>query len=135
MQIFEMGDIYKISKKLVRTKIRMRLKPLYMSWALRRFTQPAKIWIKKHQFITWLDPENKAVGDYIFIHRHWELDVESIIEELLSLGEVFVDIGANIGFFSLRGASIVGPTGQVIAFEPISRVPHQLKMSVQANNH
>ena len=130
-----MGGIYKTLKKLVPTRIRMRLKPFYMRWALRRFTQPAKIWIKKHRFFIWLDPENKAVDDYIFIHGHWELDIAKIIEEHLCVGEIFIDIGANIGYFSLLGASIVGPTGRVIAFEPISRVADQFRMSVQANNH
>jgi len=130
-----MENLYKISKKLIPNKIRMRLKPFYMRWALQRFTQPVKIWIKKYKFFIWLDPRNRAIDEYIFIHRNWEVDIARIIEEHLKLGEVFVDIGANIGYFSLLGASVVGPTGQIYAFEPISRVEQQLKMSVKANNY
>src|SRR6478672_6677537 len=33
-------------------------------------------------------------------------------------GDVFVDVGANMGLFSLKAASIVGRNGMVIAVEP-----------------
>ena len=33
-------------------------------------------------------------------------------------GDVFVDVGAHFGFFSLLAARLVGPAGQVFAFEP-----------------
>ena len=36
----------------------------------------------------------------------------------LRVGDVFVDVGANIGVFSFVAASVVGPTGRVVAFEP-----------------
>jgi len=37
---------------------------------------------------------------------------------LLQPGDVFVDVGANIGYFSLLAASRVGARGRVFAFEP-----------------
>lgn len=33
-------------------------------------------------------------------------------------GQVVVDAGANIGYFTLRSARLVGPSGRVVAFEP-----------------
>ena len=45
-----------------------------------------------------------------------------IIGELLSVGGVFIDVGANIGYFSLIAASIVGPSGRVYAFEPMEEI-------------
>jgi FkbM family methyltransferase len=35
-------------------------------------------------------------------------------------GETFVDIGAHFGYFTLLGAHLVGPEGQIHAFEPTS---------------
>lgn len=43
------------------------------------------------------------------------------LRRLLRPGDTFVDVGANIGYLSAVGASRVGPTGQVHAFEPL---PH-----------
>jgi FkbM family methyltransferase len=47
---------------------------------------------------------------------------------------VVVDIGANIGFYSLLAASRIGEKGRVLAFEPGSDNCTLLKMSLAANN-
>ncbi|MGH8164649.1 MAG: FkbM family methyltransferase, partial [Rhodanobacteraceae bacterium] len=41
--------------------------------------------------------------------------------ELLRPGQVFFDVGANVGVYTLLGAKTVGPTGAVVAFEPLPR--------------
>jgi FkbM family methyltransferase len=46
--------------------------------------------------------------------------VQQAIEAHLKPGDVFYDIGANVGFLSLLGAKCVGPTGRVYCFEPQS---------------
>jgi FkbM family methyltransferase len=48
----------------------------------------------------------------------WEPYETSLLLQLLKPGHVFVDVGANIGYFSLLAASIVGEAGAVFAFEP-----------------
>jgi FkbM family methyltransferase len=40
------------------------------------------------------------------------------VRDLLKPGDTFLDIGANIGYFTLLAAALVGPQGKVIAFEP-----------------
>jgi FkbM family methyltransferase len=44
--------------------------------------------------------------------------VENAVLKRLSAGEVFYDLGANIGWYSLLAARVVGPSGHVLAFEP-----------------
>jgi FkbM family methyltransferase len=44
--------------------------------------------------------------------------VEKAILGELGEGQVFYDIGANIGWYSLLAARVVGPAGRVVAFEP-----------------
>lgn len=46
--------------------------------------------------------------------------VESL-QPVVTRGSVAIDVGANIGFFTLRMARWVGPTGRVIAIEPEAR--------------
>lgn len=48
----------------------------------------------------------------------WEPFETSLLLRWLRPGDVFVDVGANIGYFSLLAASVVGPQGAVFAFEP-----------------
>jgi FkbM family methyltransferase len=40
------------------------------------------------------------------------------VEAVLRPGMAFVDVGANVGYFSMLAASRVGPSGEVFAFEP-----------------
>jgi FkbM family methyltransferase len=42
----------------------------------------------------------------------------ALFRQYLRPGDTFIDIGANIGYFSLLAASRVGSTGQVHSFEP-----------------
>ena len=47
----------------------------------------------------------------------WEPEVSRVIERSLSPGDVFVDIGANVGYDTLLGSRLVGATGSVVAIE------------------
>jgi FkbM family methyltransferase len=51
----------------------------------------------------------------------------------LHKGDVFVDIGANIGYFTLLASDAVGDTGKVFAFEPDPRNLRLLRKNVEAN--
>jgi FkbM family methyltransferase len=54
-----------------------------------------------------------------FVYGTWEPEVvDSILQNVLP-GMTVVDIGAHAGFYALLFAKLVGPTGKVIAFEPL----------------
>ena len=48
-----------------------------------------------------------------------EMPVQQALAEHLHPGDVFYDIGANVGFFSVIGARLVDSQGTVYAFEPV----------------
>lgn len=62
--------------------------------------------------------------------REWE---ERFLERYLRLGDVLVDVGANIGLMTLKGSAIVGELGKVAAFEPHPRVFAFLKGNIRLN--
>jgi FkbM family methyltransferase len=43
------------------------------------------------------------------------------LAKILRPGQVFFDVGANVGFYSLLAARLVGSTGRVVAIEPLPR--------------
>jgi FkbM family methyltransferase len=48
-----------------------------------------------------------------------ERPLQSALMSELKPGATFFDIGANVGFITILAAKLVGPTGRVIAFEPV----------------
>ncbi len=51
----------------------------------------------------------------------------------LQPGDVAVDVGANIGFFSVLFGTLVGPEGSVVAFEPVPENLSVLKRNLSLN--
>ena len=64
----------------------------------------------------------------------WEPSLSAWIESRLSPGDVFVDVGANIGYFTLLAATPVGPSGQVVAVEAMPAIFEHLAAHVAANS-
>jgi len=63
----------------------------------------------------------------------WESFETELIWKSLRPGNCFIDIGANIGYFSVLAATRLGPDGHVIAFEP-ERSNHALLTTNAALN-
>src|SRR5579863_10315948 len=56
-----------------------------------------------------------------------------LFKEMVKPGMVVVDIGANIGIYTLETARLMAPTGRVYSFEPAPRVFGILKDNIQVN--
>lgn len=63
-------------------------------------------------------PQDKHVSRKIREQGLWEPFETSLIMSRLTAGGIFVDVGANIGYFTIIAASLVGKQGHVYAFEP-----------------
>lgn len=68
-----------------------------------------------HRFRMWLDPP--AYPDCIF--GNYESNCVQKLKEYLREGSVCVDVGANLGYFSIVMPRLVGEDGQVVEFEPM----------------
>ena len=62
--------------------------------------------------------EDRFVSRRIREEGIWEPYETSLVLCALQPGDVFVDVGANLGYFSVLAASVVGEGGAVFAFEP-----------------
>ena len=70
-----------------------------------------------------------------YVFGTYEPGVVQGLEELVQPGWTAVDVGANIGYFTLLMANRVGPQGKVIAFEPLAENFRILKENIQLNDH
>lgn len=80
------------------------------------FRQPRKITISNNNDVTIIIPPDPHFFRYL-IKTH-ESHISTAIKMLCSSGDLIVDIGANIGYFSAYAASVVGTQGNVFCFEP-----------------
>ena len=63
-----------------------------------------------------------------------ELDTKIIREEIHE-GDIVIDVGANIGYYTLIFAQLVGSSGKVFAFEPEPKNFEILKKNIEINNY
>ena len=79
--------------------------------------------------------ENAAA--YLDNRGNYEIAETRFCERLLQPGDVAVDVGANIGLYTLLFSSLVGAAGQVHSFEPAPENVRRLRVNLllnEANN-
>lgn len=63
----------------------------------------------------------------------YEADAQALAQRLVRAGSVTLDLGANVGFFSLLFSRLGGEAGRVVAFEPLPenlcRLNHHLRIN------
>ena len=87
----------------------------------------------RHGFAMNLDLA-QFVDRTIFCTGEWEPLETALISEILRPGDVFVDVGANIGYFTLLASRRVGASGRVIAVEANPRTFKLLDANVRLNS-
>jgi FkbM family methyltransferase len=65
--------------------------------------------------------------------NYYGMGVRKVVRDILRPGDVFVDVGANIGYFSTLASALVGDDGLVVGFEPDPRALKRLKENVAIN--
>lgn len=63
----------------------------------------------------------KGAGAHGYWLGRYEMVKRLAVEKGVKRGDIFYDIGANVGYFSLLAAKLSAPDGRVVAFEPLPR--------------
>src|SRR5688572_15633928 len=72
-------------------------------------------------------------GRMVYVTGSYEPATSALIRRVLRAGDVMVDVGANIGYFSMLAAKCVTPSGHVLAFEPVESVRNELRTNLRIN--
>jgi FkbM family methyltransferase len=79
-----------------------------------------------------LDPYD-LVSRQLLLHGTWEQDTWEQIASNLPPDGTFIDVGAHIGYYTLKGAHKVGNKGTVIAVEPNPETLKKLRANIDAS--
>lgn len=69
-----------------------------------------------------------------FLLRDWVEPELRQLQRLLSPGDVFIDVGANVGLYALKAARLVGAGGRVVALEPGAEAYGHLAANLALND-
>jgi len=68
-----------------------------------------------------------------FILGNHEPEVQELLESVLKPGMTYYDVGANVGFFAMIAARLLGPSGHVVCFEPLPDNAKQIEYNARLN--
>ncbi len=93
---------------------------------LRKLHASSAVYLGDHTAATFLsngcrafiDTRSRDVGVHLLHSGTWETDYTEAFKRLLRPGAKVLDVGANLGWYALVAAPILGPAGRVFAVEP-----------------
>ena len=74
-----------------------------------------------------------VIGKYIYYFGIWEPNLTRWIERRLAPGDGFIDVGANIGYFTLLASKLVGDAGKVVSVEALPAIFAALENNLRLN--
>jgi FkbM family methyltransferase len=82
--------------------------PLSGKWALTQLSTGQPFFV---------DKDDRHIGIWIILGGVWETCVDDVLCALARPGDCFVDVGANLGYYTIKIGGMVGPEGKVFSFE------------------
>lgn len=103
-------------------------------YALRRlFMRPDETYRVYRNLEMRIDNNCESVYQWWNVVNYGGFEIVLLAERLLREGDIYIDVGANIGFMSLNAATVAGVDGRVLAIEPEPRVREKLLFNVKLN--
>lgn len=65
----------------------------------------------------YVDTRDLSLAPHILIDGYWEQWITNVFRQAIRPGMHVLDIGANVGWYSLLAAELVGPNGRLTSFE------------------
>lgn len=110
-----------------------RIRPMPLAAAAARISGMSKRRpVRTDNGVFWLNPVTNL--GRALQRGPYEPALEATLRKYLYPGAVFIDLGANEGYFTVIASGLVGPSGQVIAIEPQFRLQSVIAANLALNN-
>lgn len=84
-------------------------------------------------FLMYVDARDLSLAPHLMMDGFWEMWVTQAIVDYVKPGMTCIDVGANVGYFTLLLGELVGDKGEVIGYEPMMELVALLKDSITVN--
>ena len=102
-------------------------------WARCLLGKAAVVNMRRWGMQVFLPPRWRGIEKLVFVFRENYEPELAYLEKVLSCNAVFIDVGANLGIYTLVASKLVGPAGRVIAVEPSMQSFPVLEKNLAAN--
>jgi FkbM family methyltransferase len=110
----------------------MRVRPAFLAAGLKKVFGIRRKAVEVKEGVFWIDPVSQFAVNLVAEHGY-EPKMGETLRRYLQPDRIFVDIGANEGFFTVQAAKIVGPKGKVLAVEPQGRLQEVIRKNLELN--
>jgi len=76
---------------------------------------------------------NDSIGAMVYYFGTWEPAISEYVARSLRLGDVFIDVGANQGWYTVLASSLIGAAGRIVAIEASSTIFQALQRNCSIN--
>jgi FkbM family methyltransferase len=80
-----------------------------------------------------IDKDTRDIAPWILLGGTWENFVDDLLCALVDAGDTFLDVGANLGYYTIKMGGRVGPGGRVFSFEPNPAMFETLQENININ--
>jgi FkbM family methyltransferase len=85
------------------------------------------------RFLMYVDTRDLSLTPHLLMNGYWEMWVTQAIVDYVRPGMRCIDVGANVGYYSILLAELVGAEGFVTAYEPQERAYELLNKTARVN--
>jgi FkbM family methyltransferase len=116
----------KMTRAEAEKEIRARCRTVYLGdhLALARVLGHAKMF---------LSTSDVGFASHVMLDGFWEIWLTLFFAQVVAPGMTVIDVGANFGYYTLLFGNAVGPSGHVIAIEPVPPTAALLGRTVEVN--
>ena len=127
-------ELYKLQYSRIKRILKSPLKTIpYFIMIYFAYKKPFKVnyktlWGDKMSFYL---PEGNAIYYYGF----FEANLTNFLLNYIKEGDVILDVGAHVGYYTMLTSKLIGDKGQVHSFEPTPRTFNTLKENTKEKNN
>lgn len=82
-----------------------------------------------------VDTQDIGISSHLMLDGFWEMWVTEAMLRAVRRGSTVIDVGANLGYYSLLLADLTGAEGRVLSFEPNPALAGRTQRSVEMNGY
>lgn len=122
------GVIWKLGHMMYESSLTKKLVPPVVN-----FFKPEFVMTHGHKF--YINKNDRVISLQLILNGKWEEAEIALFEQNVKPGDIVIDIGANMGYYTLVAARKTGPKGKVYAFEPDPDNFRLLQKNIAANGY